>query len=347
MQTCAICAKITLYSVAAYIGVMQRTVSVIDLSAIANNVRRMRGLAGGAKFYAVVKADAYGHGAERVALHIERLVDGFCVAITEEGAALRIAGVTAPILVLTPVTSRDDAAEAAFYGLDVSVNGSMSAALCCGLNCHIKLNTGMNRYGCNMSELRAVLDAAKAAGGRVSGLYSHLYCPHVEACRNEQLKIFDEAERLVKAEYPRAVCHLAATAGTMLGGKFIKDGVRCGISLYGYAPQGFSRKGLRPALAVYARMVQRTGTVGSGAGYAVAKKPYGQLSAYRAGCAAGFMRTVPLGEGNLCMDAFVSERKERLLAVFTDADEYAARCGTISYEALCSVTRRSERVYIS
>ena len=102
---------------------MQRTVSVIDLSAIANNVRRMRGLAGGAKFYAVVKADAYGHGAERVALHIERLVDGFCVAITEEGAALRIAGVTAPILVLTPVTSRDDAAEAAFYGLDVSVNG--------------------------------------------------------------------------------------------------------------------------------------------------------------------------------------------------------------------------------
>ena len=111
--------------------------------------------------------------------------------------------------------------------------------------------------------------------------------------------------------------------------------------------RAFHARGSGLRSRVYARMVQRTGTVGSGAGYAVAKKPYGQLSAYRAGYADGFMRTVPLGEGNLCMDAFVSERKERLLAVFTDADEYAARCGTISYEALCSVTRRSERVYIS
>ncbi len=347
MQKAAKRVKITLYSLAAYIVVMQKTLSVIDLAAIKGNARRMRSLAGGAKFYAVVKADAYGHGAERVALHLQSLADGFCVAIVEEGAALRIAGVTAPVLVLTPVTSRDDALAAAFYGLEVSVNGVRSAELCGGLDCHIKLNTGMNRYGCNADGLPEVLETLKAAGGRVKGLYSHLYCPHVRERREEQLKIFNEAERLVKAAYPRAVCHLSATAGTMLGGRFLKDGVRCGISLYGYAPQGFSRAGLVPALKVYARRVQRTPVVGRGAGYAVAAERYEKLSAYRAGYADGFSRTAPLGVGNLCMDAFVSGEEAQLVPVFTDADEYAARCGTISYEALCSVTRRSERVYIT
>ena len=85
---------------------------------------------------------------------------------------------------------------------------------------------------------------------------------------------------------------------------------------------------------------------GRGVGYAVAERRYENLSAYRCGYADGFFRGVPLGEGNLCMDAFVSRDTRPLVPVFTDADEYAARCGTISYEVLCSVTRRSERVYI-
>lgn len=103
---------------------MQKSISVIDLGAISRNVTYIKSLLGGAKFYAVVKADAYGHGAERVSAHIERLVDGFCVAITEEGAALRVAGITKPVLVLTPLTSRDDALAAEFYNLTVTVNGA-------------------------------------------------------------------------------------------------------------------------------------------------------------------------------------------------------------------------------
>ena len=91
---------------------MQTTLSVIDLGAIRHNARYLKKLCGGSRLYAVVKADAYGHGAERVALSLEGLVYGFCVAIMQEGAALRVAGVTSPILVLTPVCCAEEAEEA-------------------------------------------------------------------------------------------------------------------------------------------------------------------------------------------------------------------------------------------
>ena len=325
---------------------VQKTLSFINLAAIKSNALFIKDKIGGRKLYAVVKADAYGHGAERVALELEGIADGFCVAIAEEGVALRIAGVTAPVLVLTPATSAEDAECARYHNLQVTVNGERSAELCGGLECHIKVNTGMNRYGSSPEDVLKVLSALEKAGAFVSGLYSHLYCPHIREERERQLAVFNEAEKLVKAAYPDVFCHLAASAGAFLGGGYLKDGIRCGISLYGYAPCGFSREGLTRALKVYAPKVQTSPFVGNGAGYSVAKKEYSQLSAYRAGYADGFFRTVPLGEGNLCMDAFVSEDTRPLIPVFTDADEYAARCGTISYEVLCSVTRRSQRIYV-
>lgn len=326
---------------------VQKTLSLINLAAIERNASYIKSIIGDRKLYAVVKADAYGHGAERVALQTECVADGFCVAIAEEGAALRVAGVTKPILVLTPVTCAEDAECARYHNLQVTVNGVSSAAFCGGLQCHIKVNTGMNRYGCNVEQLPAVLSALEMAGAEVCGLYSHLYCPHIKEERESQLALFNKAEKLVKAAYPDVFCHLSASAGAFLGGEYLKDGVRCGIALYGYAPYGFSRDGLEPALKVYAPKVQTTPFAGNGAGYAVATKKYDRLSSYRAGYADGFFRTTPLGDGNLCMDAFVSEESCPLKLVFSDADEYAAKCGTISYEVLCSVTRRSQRVYLT
>ena len=307
----------------------------------------MRKLAGGSQFMAVVKADAYGHGAERVCLHIEDIVDGFCVAITEEGEALRIVGITKPVLVLTPLTAVDDALAAKYYGLTVTVNGVAAAGLCAGLGCHIKVNTGMNRYGCNPRELAKVIEELGRVGARVEGVYSHLYCPHILSERERQYAVFLSAARAVKSAYPGAIAHLSASAGTFIGGKYLMDGVRCGIALYGYAPSGFSRGELQSAMKVYARKVQTSPAFGGGAGYAVARKSYRALSAYRLGYADGFARTVPFGEGNLCMDAFVSQDECEFFPVFDDADKYAARCGTISYEVLCAATRRAERFYIA
>ncbi len=123
------------------------------------------------------------------------------------------------------------------------------------------------------------------------------------------------------------------------------QGVRCGLLLYGYAPSGFKAEGLTPALKVYARLSAETDPTGGGVGYNLADERYEKLFTYRLGYADGFARTIPLGEKSLCMDAFISKERRELYPVFTNADDYAARLGTISYEVLCSVTRRSERVY--
>ncbi|MGN0823970.1 MAG: alanine racemase [Candidatus Coproplasma sp.] len=322
---------------------MQKTLAVINLWAIRHNAQLVRALIGNKFFYAVVKADAYGHGAEQVALEIEDLADGFCVAIAEEGVALRVAGVQKPILVLAPPLSKGDAETLKYYDLTATVCDLKSARLSKGLNCHIAINTGMNRYGCDLDGLGQLLKAV--APQNILGVYSHLYAPENAAAREEQLKQFSLAEGMVKAYAPQALAHLSASGGIALGGKFLFGGVRCGIMLYGYSPCGFEIKGLKPALTVYARLAQSTKFIGGGVGYNLADKEYKKLYTYRLGYGDGFSRVVALGEKTLCMDAFISQKKCELLPVFTDADEYAKRCKTISYEVLCSVTRRSERVY--
>ncbi|MDE6373395.1 MAG: alanine racemase, partial [Clostridia bacterium] len=99
---------------------MQKTTSVVNLSAIRSNAAFVRSLIGNRFFYAVVKADAYGHGAAEVSHAIEDIVDGFCVAIADEGAALRTCGIVKPVLGLAPPLGRDDADKIKFYGLQAS-----------------------------------------------------------------------------------------------------------------------------------------------------------------------------------------------------------------------------------
>ncbi len=323
---------------------MQKTISVIDLRAIRQNALNLRKILGNRFFYAVVKADAYGHGAEEVARAVEDVVDGFCVAIIDEGIALRVAGVSKPVLVFTPPLDKSDADRAAFYSLELTVNSVETAALCGDNLCHIKVNTGMNRSGCNLLELTKVLDAVKA--DNIISVYSHLYAPENSAESRKQLALFTRAEKIVKARNSNIFGHLSASGGVLRGGEYLLGGARAGILLYGYAPIGFYAKGFTPALKVYARRTQQTQFIGGGIGYNIADKNYGKLSVYRLGYADGFFRGVPLGEKTLCMDAFISNGGEAMKCVLSDADAYARLAGTISYEVLTSVTKRSERVYL-
>ncbi len=323
---------------------MQKTLSVIDLPAIRRNALKIKELSCGAFLYAVVKADAYGHGAEEVSRYIEDIADGFCVAIIEEGIALRVAGISKPVLVLNPPLDYYDVSRAKAYNLTLTVNSLKTANLIKGAPCHIKVNTGMNRLGCNLNELPEILDNLPAES--VEGVYSHLYAPEsVEACER-QFALFEKAVEIVKSVNADATAHISASGGLLRGGRYIADAVRCGILLYGYAPSGFSAEGFTPALKVYARRAQITEFIGGGVGYNFADRDYGGLSVYRCGYADGFSRTVPLGEKTLCMDAFLSEGGESLKCIMDNAESYAKRCGTISYEVLTNVTRRSERFYV-
>ena len=322
---------------------MQKTLSLIDLQAIRRNALKIRSVLGKRKFFAVVKADAYGHGGEEVSRAIEDVVDYFCVAIMEEGVKLRVAGVSKPVLVFTPPLDGYDVDRAAFYNLTLTVNSVQTAKLACGLPCHIKVNTGMNRNGCNLTDLADVLSALDKSS--VSGVYSHLYAPESAFASERQLALFNAAEKAVKEVCPNSCAHISASGGLLRGGAYLKDGARCGILLYGYAPSGFSRIGYERALKVYARRAQTTEFIGGGVGYNFADKKYGELNVYRLGYADGFFRGVPLGEKTLCMDAFIKNGGSETEIVMDDADRYAARAGTISYEVLTSVTRRSERIY--
>lgn len=322
---------------------MQKTLSVINLSAIRSNAKYVRSLIGNRFFWAVVKADAYGHGAAEVSREIEDIVDGFCVALSDEGAELKINGVTKPVLVLAPPLDKDDAAKMSYYGLTPTVTGVKSARLVGRQICHVAVNTGMNRYGCfgeELSEVLTVLDK-----GQIEGVYSHLYAAENEAHCKRQAAAFGEAVNAVKKHSPQAVAHLSASGGILRGGEYLFGGVRCGLMLYGYPPKGFKAPALTPALKVYARLSGETRVTGGGVGYNIADRSYKKLYTYRLGYADGFFRGAPLGEKTLCMDAFVGTKRAEYLPVFTDAEAYALRCGTISYEVLCSVTRRSFKVY--
>ncbi len=322
---------------------MQKTLSVISLPSIRRNAQKIKQLLGGRKFYAVVKADAYGHGAEEVSRYIEDLADGFCVAIAEEGIALRAAGISKPVLVLTPPLDTYDVSRCKAYNLTVTVNSEATAELSSGLPCHIKVNTGMNRTGCNPSEVGGVLKRLDPEN--IRGVYSHLFAAENFEASYTQLNLFKSAVREVKAVNKEAVAHISASGGILRGGDFILDGARCGILLYGYAPSGFEAEGFEKAMKVYARKIQTTRFLGGGVGYNFADKNYTTLSSYRCGYADGFFRGVPLGEKTLCMDSFISTKSEDMLCVMDDAKAYAEKSGTIAYEVLTNATKRSERVY--
>lgn len=323
---------------------MQKTLAKINLRAIHSNAVHLKSLAYGKKLFAVVKADAYGHGAVAVAHALSDIADCFCVAIVDEGVELRAAGISNPVLVLTPPMDKDDALRMSAYNLTATVADGHTARLCRGLRVHIKINTGMNRYGCPPNDLAALLPQLEDCC--VSGIYSHIYAPRSSKSTAEQLACFSRCADYVKSRNPSAVAHFAATAGIYLGSDYFFDAVRPGIGLYGYTPDGFSDEKLTPALKLFARRVQIVSPpFGGGVGYAEAQRTYSSLSTYRAGYADGLARTYPLGEGNLCMDSFISQEEEEELCIMSDADAYASALGTISYEVLCAVTKRSLRIY--
>lgn len=322
---------------------MQNTLSVINLSAIRSNALKVKSMIAGVKFFAVVKADAYGHGALEVSREIEDIVDGFCVAIVDEGVALRVGGISKPILVFAPPLDEEDGRRINHYNLTATVTDFNSARLSRGCRFHIAVNTGMNRYGCNISDLSKLIK--KSDKSALDGVYSHLFLVE-DGCESvKQLLAFKRAEEIVKDNCPNVVAHLSASGGIVRGGSYLFDGVRCGIMLYGYSPAGFKVRGLTPALKVYAPLAHKTTCFGGGVGYNLADKKYDRLYTYRLGYADGFSRNLPLGEKTLCMDAFVSEERHKMFPVMTDAEKYAKRLNTISYEVLCSVTRRSKKVY--
>jgi len=223
------------------------TEAVVDLSAIAANYRVALEV-GGRPVAAVVKANAYGHGAVPVARELAGVGAAMiAVALVEEGIELREAGVAAPILVL-------GAAYDGRYDLLVEhrlvpvifapehLEGLARAARTLGVRAaaHLKLDTGMGRIGLRPADLAGFVSAAlRTPEVAVEGLCTHFASADLEdrALTERQVALFDEAAAsLSRAGLPLRYRHLANSAGTVEYPAARQDLTRPGIMLYGYMP---------------------------------------------------------------------------------------------------------------
>ncbi len=325
---------------------MQRPYAAVSLSAIRSNLRALA-RAANAPAIAVLKDDAYGHGAEHVAHALGREALLFAVSCVAEGVRLRAAGADKDILVLTPLLDEGDALRAQYYDLIVTAASPASLARAAGCRAHLALNTGMNRYGVPPQEAEGACRRAVALGVRIEGVYSHLYDAADGSAVQFQTRAFREGCLAVCRFFPRALRHLCATGGILAGGAAF-DAVRPGLGLYGYAPPPFENTlSLAPAMKVYACVSQETVPYGGGAGYGAAPKRFRSLHTLCAGYGDGFFRAGGLGAvGNLCMDACVREGRLPVgtqVCVLADAAAYAAEHGTTAYEVLCALRTLEKR----
>lgn len=243
----------------------------IDLDAIAHNVGVIAAAAAPSQVWAVVKADGYGHGAMDVARAALRAgAIGLCVALVEEGVALRRDGITAPILLLSeqPV---ELAATIVAEGLTPTVYSipaivalgvaARAAGLTVPIDVHLKIDTGMHRVGVQPIDAVSLAKAiTRAAYLRLAAVFTHLaVADEPTSLANElQLGRFDETLAvLARAGYDVPIVHAANSAAALALPGSRHDLVRLGIAMYGIEPGDGVRHlcaGLRPALSLHARV---------------------------------------------------------------------------------------------
>ncbi len=339
---------------------MQKVIAKIRLNNIRKNAEAFK-RASRTKLCAVVKADAYGHGAEEVVAALTDRADAFAVALVDEALAIRTAACGKDILIFTPPTTLEEGYAIAANGFIASVDGLKTAKLLLSvcrkfgvrIRVHLKVNTGMNRYGMNGSMLGKVCKLCKTNPClQAEGLYSHL-CGNSAEEAEEQRRLFLRLQRIAKGYFPSFISHLGATYGATLGENFSFDMLRVGLGLYGYSPAPTSFP-LYKGMTVTARAVTSRKYSFGGVGYGQEQMKKGEtLTVCRVGYADGFLRKKQNGTADsytnatgLCMDVCIKRaRKRGEIPVLIDAAETAKEADTIPYEVLCAATRRAERIY--
>jgi alanine racemase len=255
----------------------------VNLAAISRNVSALRaGLTGGAGLCAVVKADAYGHGAVPAAR--AALAGGaasLAVATASEAAELRAAGIESPVLVMGAVSdeelpvavgARADLVAWSSRFVDQVVR-TVNLAGGPAVRIHVKLDTGMGRLGTRVAgEAVEVASLVSACPGvELVGAMTHFASADVDPeFTAEQLARFEPFVRELRGRWPGIVVHAANSAATLREPASHFDLVRCGIAVYGCDPMNLDpdSQGLEPALELtsYVAAVKRA-LPGDSAGY--------------------------------------------------------------------------------
>jgi len=356
----------------------------VDLDALEHNVRELKRQACGALLMAIVKANAYGHGATGIArAALAAGADRLGVVCVDEGEELRRAGVTAPILVMghTPVSQAERA-----VALDLTTTvGSHHFAEAVAqraiergvtIRVHLKVETGLNRYGLPPEQLLPLAESMRHLPGLdVEGLWTHF------ATGDEPEKSYVQRQfrafTAVADQLPWIrLRHVANTATVLDMPELSLDMVRVGIGLYGCYPSEDVDRGtlLRPVLSLKSRVARlRRLDPGESVSYGctwTAARP-SVVALVMCGYGDGLRRTLsnkgsvlvrgrraPI-VGRIAMDMCVADVTEIPYVALDDevviigrqrddeisAEEVARLSDTISYETLTGITARVPRVY--
>jgi alanine racemase len=251
----------------------------INIDAIAHNIRAIqRLLQPKTAMMAVIKADAYGHGALQVAHLAQDLgVQYLGVATVLEGVTLRQAGITHPIVILGAAQSRAEIEAIAHWNLEPTLCSTeqailFSKILTAPLSVHLKIDTGMSRLGPLWTEGAAFIEQVQQLPQLViTSIYSHLATaddPDPSFMKEQQTR-FDQVIQQANLR-DRPAFHLSNSAGTLFSPAFHYDIVRVGLALYGIypGPQFRDAVALRPAMQVRSRIAHiKTVPAGVGVSY--------------------------------------------------------------------------------
>jgi alanine racemase len=361
---------------------------VIDLDSIAGNVRALRANQGpGQGLMAVVKADGYGHGAVPVArTALAAGAERLGVATVGEAVAVRSAGIDEPIVILGPIDpSEIDMALECRAELTIGsqrlVETLQARAESLGRpgRVHVKVDTGMHRFGSDPAAAPQLVAAVKASRDlEVAGVCTHLATADDpdERATERQLELFSDVVESIRASLPRAVSIHASNSAASVRRLFPEGSFeRVGIALYGLppGPNVDLPPGMRPAMSVITRLTRvhsaaRGEAVSYGRTYAPDQEerlgllPIGYADGYRRGLSNRAWISIrgarcPV-RGRVCMDQTVvgslpdgagEGDTVGLLGPILEgpsADELAGIAGTISYEILAGISSRIPRYYI-
>ena len=356
----------------------------IDLDALEHNVRALKTQARGALLMAVVKANAYGHGAVDIArAALAAGADRLGVVCVDEGEELRRAGITAPILVMghTPVSQAGRAVQLNLITTVASrpfaeavsreaVGRDMTIPV------HLKVETGLNRYGLPPEELLSLAESIRHLPGLdIEGLWTHFATGDQKD--NSYVHYQYRTFRQAAAQLPWVRLRHVANTGTVLDMPELSlDMVRVGIGLYGcYPSEEVSRETeLRPVMSLKSRVARlRHLEAGESVSYGctwTAKRP-SVVALVMCGYGDGLRRTLSnrgsvliRGQrapivGRIAMDMCVVDVTDIPSVALDDeiviigrqrddeisAEDVATLTDTINYETLTGITARVPRVY--
>jgi alanine racemase len=350
--------------------------AVIDLQALRHNYQLARELAGGARALAVIKADAYGHGAVRCAQALEAQADGFAVACIEEALELRAAGIRAPILLLEGFFEASELALIVEHGLWCVVHSLWQVEaleqtpMAKPITVWLKVDSGMHRVGVDPRDYRAAYQRLQATG-KVADIVLMTHFARADELDSQataqQAAVFEDA--CAGLVGPTSLRNSPA----LLGWPTVpSDWVRPGIMLYGATPFEVTQAEacrLQPVMSLESKVISvrelpAGEPIGYGAGF-ITDRPM-RVAVVALGYADGYPRVAPTGTpvwvdgqrsrllGRVSMDMLCIDLTEvpgaglgspvELWGKHVLASDVAIQAGTIAYELFCNL-RRVPRLY--